>query len=388
MESSDLKQLIRNGESSLLEFKTEGAHNDSIAKEIVAFANFSGGKLLIGVSDEGEAVGVQDRSVEQRVVQICRNNVFPSIIPVVQFSEIDGKTILVVEVPKGENKPYRVKGSGKFYIRAGSSSLEPSNEELVRLFQNGGLVHYETKPVYGSSISDLNRSYLNEYFVKYRSLGEDIENEEEIWQMLFNLYLTTKANDEYVPTVAGLILFGSNPGRFLPQSGAQAVCFRGDDEASHIVEMKEFNGAATDIVEGLLRFVERNSTTEVKFKNEVKRDDIQQYPASIVRELVANGIAHRDYSIWGAVIRLCIFDGRLEMRSPGKLPNTMTVERMKIGVSYHRNPTIMQTLRDYGYVEKIGRGILRSNRRLRDLNRRELDIKDLGAEVRVILHDR
>jgi len=387
MDNSDLKQLIRNGESSLLEFKTEGAHNDSIAKEIVAFSNFSGGKLLIGVNDEGEAVGVQDKSIEQRVVQICRNNVFPSIIPVVRFTEIDGKNIFVVEVPKGENRPYKVKVSGKFYIRAGSSSVEPDNEELVRLFQNGGFVHFETKPVYGSSISDINRSYLNEYFVKYRSLGDDIENEEEIWQLLFNLYLATKTNDEYVPTVAGLVLFGNNPRRFLPQSGAQAVCFKGDDEAGDIVEMKEFAGAATDIMEGLVRFAERNSRTEVNFKNEVKRDDIQQYPVSIVRELVANAIAHRDYSIWGAVIRLFIFNCRLEVRSPGKLPNTMTVERMKIGVSYHRNPTIMQTLRDYGYVEKIGRGILRSNRRLHDLNRRELDIRDLGAEVRVILHD-
>jgi len=209
----------------------------------------------------------------------------------------------------------------------------------VRLFQNGGLLLYETKPVFGSSMTDLNRSYLNEYFVKYRSLGEDVENEQEIWQMLFNLYLATKINDEYVPTVAGLVLFGSNPRRFLPQSGAQAVCFAGGDETGDIVEMKEFNGAATDIIEGLLRFVERNSSTRVNFKNEVKREDFQQYPTSILRELVANAIAHRDYSIWGAVIRLFIFDRRLEVRSPGKLPNTMTVERMKIGVSYHRNPT-------------------------------------------------
>ncbi len=86
-------------------------------------------------------------------------------------------------------------------------------------------------------------------------------------------------------------------------------------------------------------------------------------------------------------MRLLIFDDRLEVRNPGGLPNTITIERMKMGISYHRNPTIMQTMKDYGYVERIGRGIFMANRRLRELNRSPLDIQDLGVEIRVVLRE-
>jgi ATP-dependent DNA helicase RecG len=378
-----MKEMIRMGESSVLEFKAEDVHNDSIAKEVAAFSNFMGGRLLVGVGDDGSIVGTTDRKVEERIVQICRNNVTPSVLPRTEFVEIDGREILVVEIPKGLNKPYRVKTTGKFYVRAGSSSVEPTNEELARLFQDGEMIHYETKPVYGAGVNDLNRGYLNQYLREFRRIDEFPE--EAYPQVLENLNLAARVNGDCVPTIAGLILFGTNPKKFLPQSICQAVCFKGTDESTDIVELKEFSGAVTEVMEGLLRFVERNSRTEVAFENGIKRNDLEQYPGPIVRELMANAIAHRDYSIWGAFNRLMIFNDRLEMRSPGTLPNTITVERMRWGVSYYRNPIIMQTLKDFGYVESIGRGIIRCNRQLKALNRKELEIVDLGAELRVVV---
>lgn len=378
-----MKDIIRMGESSVLEFKTEEARNESIAKEVAAFSNFMGGKLLVGVGDDGSIIGVTNRKVEERIVQICRNNVSPSVLPRTEFMDVDGKEILVVEVPKGSNKPYKAKTTGKFYIRAGSSSVEPTNEELARLFQTGEMIHYETKPVHGARINDLNRGYLNRYMGEIRQIDEFPE--EAYPQVLDNLNLLARVNGDYVPNIAGLILFGNNPKKFLPQSICQAACFKGPDESTDIVELKEFSGAVTEVMEGLLRFVERNSRTEVTFKNSVKRKNLEQYPASIVRELIANAVAHRDYSIWGAFNRLMIFSDRLEMRSPGTLPNTITVERMMMGVSYYRNPIIMQALKDFGYVESIGRGIIRCNRKLKSLGRNGLEITDLGAELRVVL---
>jgi len=381
-----MKDLILMGESSTIEFKTEDVHNNSIAKEVAAFANFLGGKLLVGVGDDGRVTGVSDRKIEQRIVQICRNNIIPSLIPQVEFAEVEGKTILVVTIPKGSSKPYKVRTTGKFYIRAGSSSVEPTNEELARFFQNGELIHYEIKPVHGASIKDLNKGYLNQYLREFRGIDENFETEEEFLQALYNLNLLTRINGEYAPTIAGMILFGNNPKKFLPQSIAQAVCFSGEDESSDIIEMKESAGSVTEVMEGLLRFAERNSRTKVDFQAGIKRKDMEQYPATIVRELIANAIAHRDYSVWGACNRLYIFADRLEMRSPGRLPNTITIESMKMGVSYHRNPIIIQTLKDYGYVEKIGRGIIKCNRKLRDFARRELEILELEEEIRVVLY--
>ena len=381
-----MKDIIKMGENSVLEFKTEEVHNDSIAKEVVAFSNFMGGKLLVGVGDDGSIIGTTNRKVEERIVQICRNNITPSVLPRTEFTNVEGKEILMVEIPRGSNRPYKVKTTGKFYVRAGSSSVEPTNEELARLFQNGQMIHYETKPVHGADINDLNRGYLSRYMSEIRQIDEFPE--EAYPQVLNNLSLVVRVNGDDVPNIAGLILFGNNPKKFLPQSICQAVCFEGRDESTDIVELKEFSGAVTEVMEGLLRFVDRNSRTDVVFENGVKRNDLEQYPATIVRELIANAIAHRDYSIWGATNRLMIFSDRLEMRSPGTLPNTITVERMVMGVSYYRNPIIMQVLKDFGYVESIGRGIIRCNRTLKALHRNALEIMDLGAELRVVVMNR
>ena len=127
-----MKDIIRMGESSVLEFKTEEVHNDSIAKEVVAFSNFMGGKLLVGVRDDGSIIGTTNRKVEERIVQVCRNNVTPSVLPRTEFMDVEGKEILVVGIPKGSNRSYKVRTTGKFYVRAGSSSVEPTNEELAR----------------------------------------------------------------------------------------------------------------------------------------------------------------------------------------------------------------------------------------------------------------
>ena len=207
-----MKDIIRMGESSVLEFKTEEVHNDSIAKEVVAFSNFMGGKLLVGVRDDGSIIGTTNRKVEEMIVQVCRNNVTPSVLPRTEFMDVEGKEILVVEIPKGSNRPYKVKTTGKFYVRAGSSSVEPTNEELARLFQNGEMVHYETKPVHGACVNDLNRGYLDRYMREFRQI--DAFPDEAYQQILDNLNLVARVNGDYVPNIAGLILFGHNPKRF------------------------------------------------------------------------------------------------------------------------------------------------------------------------------
>ena len=134
MQLNEFKRLVRAGESSRVEFKSRDFHNDSLAKEIVAFANMKGGRIYIGVRDNGELEDIEQK-IEERIVNICRNNILPSIIPDIETLLIDDRRILCIHIDRGRHKPYKVKKSNKFYIRAGSVSIEPSNEELVRLFQ-------------------------------------------------------------------------------------------------------------------------------------------------------------------------------------------------------------------------------------------------------------
>lgn len=163
-----IPELIRNGENSLVEFKNEQAHPDSLAKAVVAFANMQGGTLLIGVEDDGRVSGVSSKDVEKRLITICRNNITPPIISIIRSVQIEGKTVYQVMIEKGVHKPYKVKTSNKFYIRAGSVSVEPTNEELIRLFQNGQQLHFEVGSVPGTSVADVDLLRFKVYCQDFR----------------------------------------------------------------------------------------------------------------------------------------------------------------------------------------------------------------------------
>ncbi len=151
----DIYKIIRNGENSRTEFKTADFRNDSMAKEIAAFSNMSGGEIFIGISDSGMIEGIEDKRLEERVIQICRNNIIPPVIPEISFIHAEGKKILHIAVEKGKFKPFKVRASNKYYIRAGSVSIEPTNEELIRLFQDGSQFHFEASRLPGTNIDNI-----------------------------------------------------------------------------------------------------------------------------------------------------------------------------------------------------------------------------------------
>ena len=181
--------LIRDGENSFVEFKNEQFHPDSLAKVVVAFANMQGGTILIGVEDAGYISGVSSKSVEERIVTICRNNVIPPIIPLITSVRLDDKMVYQVVIEKGTYKPYKVKTTNKFYIRAGSVSVKPTNEELIRLFQNGQQLHFEVGPVPGTSIEDVDLLKFKTYCQDFRRI--EVDND-EIETLLSNLQILTQ----------------------------------------------------------------------------------------------------------------------------------------------------------------------------------------------------
>ncbi len=128
-----ISELIKTGENEHIEFKSDDLRPEQLAKEIVAFANYQGGVILLGVSDEGIIEGCTRDEVEEWVMNICRNNCIPKIIPQFLKVKIHGKSVIVIDVPKGLSKPYQC-SNGRFYIRVGSTAREASREELARLF--------------------------------------------------------------------------------------------------------------------------------------------------------------------------------------------------------------------------------------------------------------
>lgn len=379
MDINQLQTIIRNGENSKIEFKGGDFHPDSLAKEIVSFSNLSGGMILIGIDDSGNIEGITDRQTEERVINICRNNVVPSVIPEIETIVTEDKKILVIVIEKGKFKPYKVRASNKFYIRAGTVSAEPTNEELIRLFQDGEQLHFEVFSIPGTSEDMFDYDRFNHYCTKFRRL----EPEDRQSSLPYNLQLMDKQKQL---TVAGALFFGKEVSRYLPQSGLELRFFKGEDTTSEIVDFKTVSGSIPDLIEASLNFVRNNSSVRVEFScDETHRTDFPDYEPFFIRELTANAFMHRDWSIFGQKIRLNLFNDRLEIFSPGKIPNTMSIENALSGISYYRNPVISQLLTDYGFSEKIGRGLAKIVRHCRE-KKYSLPLFDLSDHYfRVIL---
>ena len=373
MNRTELLELIRNGENSGVEFKRDGVKNHELAKELVAFLNLNGGILLLGIEDDGSVCGTTRDNLEEWVAELCRIKIDPPIIPFLAWhTEITAdKRVLSVQVPIGPDKPYaRVHNHrSTYFIRVGKTSREASREELERMFQASGRLQYGLKPVPGASVDDLDRRRLRDYFLRVLEGSIPADGDEIQWQaLLTNLDLATTSVGRTLSTVDGMLLFGKNLKRFLPQSGIRAICYPGEepdyatradeDLKGPMVPLDASDGSVVEpgLVDRAWDFVRRNTAPSAYLEG-ARRIDCWEYPEEVIREAVVNALVHRDYSIAGADIMLSIFSNRLEILSPGSLPNTVTRAGMRAGMRYARNQTLVNIMRDYGYVDARGMGV-------------------------------
>jgi ATP-dependent DNA helicase RecG len=373
MTKTEFLDLLRNGEDSGVEFKRDDVENHDLAKEIVAFLNFQGGIVLLGVDDDGSVKGTTRANLEEWVAELCRRKIEPAIIPYMSWmKDVEpGKDVFVVRIPTGPDKPYaRVHNDRRnYFIRVGSTSREATQEELQRMFQASGRIRYGMKPIPGSALPDLDFRRLKDYFSRLLNIDHPKDNDTREWEkLLLNLELLSVADDMITVTVDGMLLFGKNPKHFLPQSGIRAITYDGPEPDYAAREDRELRGPMTPIhaedgeimesglAEQAFDFIRRNTGVH-SYLEGARRVDRPDYPEQVLREVIVNALIHRDYSIAGTDITLAIFADRLEITSPGRLPNTATVETLKTGFRYARNQTLVNIMRDYRYVDFRGMGI-------------------------------
>ena len=372
MTRTELLEIIRNGENSGVEFKRDVVQNVDLAKELVAFANFEGGMVLLGVEDDGSVSGITREKPEEFVMNACRDKVRPGLIP---FYEVvkdveTGKDVAVVRVSRGLDVHTRWHDNkNAYFIRIGTQSREPTPEELSRLFQQRGGFRAELRPVSGATFADLDMRRLKNYFARVRQQEVPADGDETAWAtLLFN----TEIMVEDGITVAGILLFGRTPNRFLPQAGIDAAAFPGvnKDYAAH--ERNPLRGPMTPLlndagevveaglVEQALAFVQRNvPVTGYLEDGGARRVEKPAYPREAIREAIVNALVHRDYLLTSTDIELSIFEDRMDIISPGRLPNGITPARMLTGCRAARNQLIKDVMRDYRYLEHSGMGIPR-----------------------------
>lgn len=359
MNQSELVEIIRNGESSKVEFKREEVHPNSLAEEIVAFANFEGGIILIGVDDSGDLVGCFQDDVDEFIVNVCRNNVRPSFIPLIEKVVVAEKKIVVVTIPRGDTV-YST-SRGLYYIRIGPTKQTPTQQELLKLFQKRNMLQFDETPVITASLDSIDISKVNNYLLKLGQSPVDDENKKGLVRELENLSILTEVDGEIHPSVGGILAFGRNPQRFFPSYNIMCGAYQGNDFLSDTIRENELSGTLDQLIEDAIAFLKLTTPQWQELEGGVRRKNEYLYPIEAIREGIVNAVCHRDYTITGTAIRIFVFRGRLEIRSPGSLPNTLTVDNM-LYRQFTRNQMIASFLTGYGYMERRGKGILRMRR--------------------------
>jgi len=341
-----LKQ-IEQGESKTIEFKEKLPKNNSIVKTVIAFSNTSGGKLIIGVSDDKEIVGILDEDIftlQDKVVSLIFDSCHPNILPEIYTINVEGKILLVIEIFRGNLLPYYLKSKGKLegtYVRVGSSN---------RLTEEKMLAELERQRIHRSFDEEANIEYslenleLETIYDAFSKIGKVCDMEK-----LRNLKLITSLNDKYVSSNALLIALGK-----LDNVQIKCARFKGTTMESFI-DKKEFIGTLFEMLEKSMEFLQNHLHLSATIEG-LQRTESYEIPLSALREIILNAIIHRDYTR-NSDIKIAIYDDIVEIISVGGFVNGLTIDDIGNGRSELRNKVLANLFRELGYIESWGSGI-------------------------------
>ncbi len=380
----EFAELLASGEDSFCEFKDPRVSTGDLAKELCAFSNAAGGRVLIGVDDEG---GLHDASGwdEERVMNTARTAIDPAIVPTYQrLVWNEQTTIAIVGVEPGTEKPYAVRsGEGRrYYMRVGSTSREPSREELIRLTQASGAVASDLRPVAGARSDDLDLDLVAERFAGRRTLDFAGLSPVERRRVLVDAEILHP--DTEGPTFAGLLCFGRAPQERLPYATVTCAAYPGTEPGRELADRVEVEGRVDEQIRGGLEFILRNLRVASTVRG-AERVEAARPSTESLRELIANAVAHRHYGIAGP-IQVRVVADRVEVTSPGAPPNGVTPQAMRVGVSARRNQFIVAHLTSLGLVDAVGRGIVLLYEEAASLGLPEPTITVVDAWTTVALH--
>lgn len=356
METTELIDLLSLGEDSRQQFKVDMTNADALAAEIVAFCNTAGGRIFIGVNDDGSVRGLSGTDVarlNQLIANAASQVVRPAVNPLTENVPHPNGTVIVVSIPEGVNKPYMDK-NGAIWVKNGSDKRRAtSREELQRLFQQAGLVHADETPVAGLGAGDVDMPYFEEFFEQ--QFGEPLaQHNQPLPQLLSNMNLMNQGQ----LNVAGSLLFARAPQYALPAFIVKAVAFVGTQiEDERYIDSRDITGKLADVFQQTLGFIVAN-TRAAQGEQGFNSQGLPEIPRIVWEELVANALIHRDYFI-SAPVRVLVFADRVEIISPGHLPNNLTIENIKAGNSNMRNPILASFAAKLLPYRGLGSGLLR-----------------------------
>jgi ATP-dependent DNA helicase RecG len=370
-------EILRKHEGKTLEFKRDLSSPVNVLRSIVAFANSSGGILLLGVEDKTRTVrGIEaPLDVQERLANIISTGICPPLMPAIEVLPWRDKVMIGAEVFPSYSRPHHLITAGVeegTYIRVGASNRKADRqmrEELARTARNEA---YDEQPLPQLSSEAIDFRAASELLAPFRTIKK---------RDLQSLHLVVRHQGRLVPTCGGIILFGSDRAAVFPDAWIQVGRFGGTTR-TRIDDTRELQDYPPRSIEDATEFVRKHALRSFRIEG-VRRDEQWSIPLPAVREAIINAVTHSDYSQIGAPIRVSVFDDRVEVESPGLLPFGLTVDDILRGVSRLRNRVIGRVFKELGLIEQWGSGVGRMIDSCREHGLHPPEFEEVATHFRV-----
>jgi len=382
---SEIACWLAAGEGEQLEYKRAWARD--IGEKLVSFANTSGGTLLLGVTDDATIAGLSAERLieaEEKAANLC-SSIQPPLAPEFRVLEHAGHRLLAVTVSRSTTEVHYL--GGTCYVRIGSTTRPATPDEVTRLLQDKGRLATDLFSVREATWDDLQHDKIARYVAeRLRTAAPRPPDDRPLIELATRLNLVRREDSQYLPTVAGLLFFGTYPQQFIIQSTVRAGRFKGlNANGRLLLDRAGLTGTLDQIIDAGVRFVGRNMKTARLI--DATTQDVPEYPLAAVREALANAVIHRDYTILGQEVVLLMFDDRLVLTSPGGLAGPVTLENLD-QVHFARNPHLATIAFELGRAERIGTGIHRIRSELAGLGSRPPEFRADRHSFTVVMWSR
>ena len=349
---ASLPPLLQAPEGKTLEFKRDLSSPRNLLKTLVAFANSAGGKLVIGVDDDGQVLGVADPlDAEERLCNQIADGIAPRLVPNIEFMSVGQATLLIAEVYPSSARPHHLTALGPeqgVVLRLGASNRQAGPDWIAQAHRSSAGLVFDEQAMPELTPDDLDMDALRRSFGRDRPLDA---------QQLQTLKLLRREQGRLVPTQGAVLLFGRQRTQHFPDAWVQCGRFRGRDKV-YIFDQQDIHAHLPDAVHEIELFLKKHAFKSARF-GAMQRQDVWSIPLTMLREAIVNALVHADYAQRGTPIRIAFFDDRIDIESPGYLLPGMTVQDMHSGVSRIRNPVIARVFRELGLIEQWGSGVRR-----------------------------
>lgn len=374
----NIPELLAQGLNEDVHWFPESVGISELAVVLAAMANSFGGLVILGVSPRGGQVqGVRDvEKVRDTIFQAALLIAPVLVLPLPQLEEVRGETVIVVMIPPGLPNVYSYEG--RHVKRVGHQVEVIPSRELRRMMVERGIVQFESRIPTGVTLDDLDTDQIEAY-IELLNLPGSVDWKEMLKQ---RGCLILEAG-ELQPTYAAILLFGRNPQRWLPNASMLAARFPGVSFTDEFIK-QDISDSLPEQLRQAESFLRSNLSTVVRMIG-LEHQETLEYPFEAVRELLVNAVAHRDYNMQGDNIHLHLFTDRLEVHSPGSLPGPVTIDNL-LQARFSRNAVIVQVLSDMGFVERLGYGLNRVVRAVRQNGLPAPRFEEVGGSFRVTLY--